>query len=372
MNDRIQNRITALRNRMAEQNLDAFLVLFEENRRYLSGFTGDDSQFDESAGVLLITADALILATDSRYDLQAKREAFLYDVICYRKGLAAELPDILRGLSVSRMGFESRRMSVSLFNKIRQTFDKDQLKVELAPVPDMVDHLRMIKDEDELAAIRTAVAVAETAFAGLLNTLVPGMSEAEAAWELEKNMRAAGAQRPSFPIIAAFGKNAALPHAIPGNDRLRPGEPLLFDWGARVNGYCSDMTRTLISGTSDPFDKIFTIVDDARKMAIDAIRPGIHSKQVDDIARGHIAEKGYGDYFGHGLGHGLGLAVHESPSIGPLAERDAELVENMVFTIEPGIYLPDWGGIRLESMVRVTADGAEVLNRLPITIDFSG
>ncbi len=372
MNDKIQNRIIALRNRMAAENLDAFLVLFEENRRYLSGFTGEDTQFDESAGVLLITADALILATDSRYDLQAKREASFYEVICYRKGLATELPDILKQLSVSRMGFESRRMSVSLFNKICQAFDKDQLNIELVPVPDMVDHLRMIKDEDEIAAIRTAVAAAESAFAGLLNTLALGMSEAEAAWELEKNMRAAGAQCPSFPIIAAFGKNAALPHAIPGSDRLQPEQPLLFDWGARVNGYCSDMTRTLISGKSDVFDKIFTIVNDARKMAIDAIRPGSHSQQIDDIARGHIAKKGYGDYFGHSLGHGLGMAVHESPSISPLAERDVELIEDMVFTIEPGIYLPDWGGIRLESMVRVTRDSAEVLNHLPIVIDFFG
>lgn len=372
MKDLIQNRIAALRKRIADQKLDALLVLFEENRRYLSGFTGKDTQFDESAGVLVITGDALILATDSRYDLQARDEAPLYEVICYCKGMAPELPGILKGLNVSRMGFESRRMSVALFEKIRQACDTEKAGVELVPVPDMVDHLRMIKDETEIAAIRQAVALAESAFASLLNVLRPGMTESEAAWELEKNMRAAGAQAPAFPVIAAFGKNAALPHAIPGNNPLQPGKPLLFDWGAMLNGYCSDMTRTLISGKSEEFEKIFAIVNDARQMAVDAVRPGIRSKQVDDIARGHIAEKGFGDYFGHGLGHGVGMAVHEAPSVSPLAERDMELFENMVFTVEPGIYLPDWGGIRLENMVRVTADGAEVLNRLPIKIDFFG
>jgi len=372
MIDLIQHRIDSLRKRLHAQNLDAFLVLSEENRRYLSGFTGEDTQFDESAGVLIITGDALILATDSRYDLQAKHEATLYEVICYRKGLAPELPEILKKLSVSRMGFESRRMSVALFEKIRHACDTEKVGVELVPVPDMMDHLRMIKDDTEIKAIREAAAIAESAFLSMLNILRPNMTETEAAWELEKNMRAAGAQAPSFPVIAAFGRNSALPHAIPGNHRLVPGQPLLFDWGARLNGYCSDTTRTIISGASEEFNKIFTIVYDAQQMTIDAIRPGIRSKQVDDMARGHIAQKGFGDYFGHGLGHGIGMAVHEAPSVSSLAERDMALAENMVFTVEPGIYLPDWGGIRLENMVRVTADGAEVLNRLPVKIDFFG
>ena len=189
MSDLFQHRIDSLRKRLRAQNLDAFLVLFEENRRYLSGFTGEDTQFDESAGVLIITGDALILATDSRYDLQAKNEAPLYKVICYRKGLAPELPEILKKLSVSRMGFESRRMSVALFEKIRQACDTEKAGVELVPVPDMMDHLRMIKDDMEIAAIREAAAIAESAFLSMLNILRPGMAETQAAWELEAALK---------------------------------------------------------------------------------------------------------------------------------------------------------------------------------------
>nr|MDA3833967.1 M24 family metallopeptidase [Spirochaetales bacterium] len=165
----------------------------------------------------------------------------------------------------------------------------------------------------------------------------------------------------------------ALPHAIPGTRILNPSEPLLFDWGAKLNGYCSDMTRTVTLGKSDEqFKKIFTIVYTAQQKAIDAIRPGVSSKSIDDIARNHIAKKGFKDFFGHSLGHGVGLAVHEPPSISPFIEKDITLKEIMVFTVEPGIYLPDWGGIRLENMVRVTEDGVEVLNHLPVKLSVEG
>jgi len=203
-----------------------------------------------------------------------------------------------------------------------------------------------------------------------LRELRPGQTERQAAWRMEQNMRNAGADGLSFPVIAAFGKNSALPHAIPGDTPLEPGIPLLFDWGARLNGYCSDMTRTVCMGKPDTqFEKIFTIVYDAQQKAMDAIRPGATSKSIDGLARDHIKAKGYGDFFGHSLGHGVGLAIHEAPSISPLAEKDIILEENMVFTVEPGIYLPDWGGVRLENMVVVRNDGAQVLNHLEIKPD---
>ncbi len=365
----IQNRLSRLRENMVKQRMDTFLVLAGENRRYLSGFTGEDAQFDESAGALLITHDALVLATDSRYELQAKKEAPLYEVVCYKTGLAKELPSLLKKLKTRRLGFEPRRISFDVYSKIKAGLETAGLSIELGEHPDMVDTLRLIKDEDELKAIRKAVQAAETAFTAFLPFLRPGLSEAQAAWELEKQMRTAGAQSLAFPVIAAFSKNSALPHAIPGDRILEVGEPLLFDWGAKLNGYCSDMTRTLVLGKPDAFfERLFTIVYDAQQKAIAAIRPGVASKQIDDIARGHIAAKGFGESFGHGLGHGVGLAIHEAPSISPLAEKSVTIEENMVFTVEPGIYLPEWGGIRLENLIRVTRDGAEVLNRLELRI----
>ncbi|MCU0599058.1 MAG: Xaa-Pro peptidase family protein [Desulfobacterales bacterium] len=365
MNHLISERISRLRNRMLEQNLDAFLVLFQESRYYLSGFTGEDTQFDESAGALIIGHDALILATDSRYEIQAKNEATGYEIVCYKKGLAGELPSILQQLKPKRLGFESRRISLDLYNKINKEIVTVNPSPELVPVSDMADGLRLIKDETEIHAIKESIRLAESAFEKTLQWLTPGVSERSAAWELEKNMRSAGAQSVSFPVIAAFGKNSALPHAIPGEAILKINEPILFDWGARLSGYCSDTTRTFVFDKPDArFENIFTIVRDAQQKAIDAIRPGMRTKQIDDIARSHIDSKGFKNFFGHGLGHGVGLAIHESPSISPFVERDMEIKENMVFTVEPGIYLPDWGGVRLENMVRVTEDGVEVLNRL--------
>jgi Xaa-Pro aminopeptidase len=365
MNQLVSDRISGLRKLMLEQKLDALLVFFQENRHYLSGFTGEDTQFDESAGALVIGHEALILATDSRYEIQARKEASGYDIVCYQKGLGAELPSILNHLKPMRVGFESRRISHDQFFKLKKELDIVTPSPDLVPVPDMVDRLRLIKDESEIKAIKEAINLAESAFEKTMQWLTPGVSEQEAAWELEKNLRSAGAQSLSFPVIAAFGKNSALPHAIPCNTTLKANEPILFDWGAKLNGYCSDTTRTFVLDKPDAqFQKIFTIVHDAQQKAIESIRPGIRTKQIDDIARSHIESKGFKEFFGHGLGHGVGLAIHESPSISPIVERDMEIKKNMIFTVEPGIYLPDWGGIRLENMVVVTDNGAEILNRL--------
>ena len=179
---------------------------------------------------------------------------------------------------------------------------------------------------------------------------------------MEKGMREAGADALSFPTIVAAGTNSALPHAIPGDRVINNGEPILFDWGARLNGYCSDISRTVVLGKPDStFEKVFQTVLDAQRLATDAIKPGISSKAVDKVARDHIETKGFGGKFGHGLGHGTGLAIHESPRLSPL--KDIVLEPGMVSTVEPGVYLPDWGGVRLENMIVVRNNGAEVLNR---------
>ncbi|MDY6790029.1 MAG: Xaa-Pro peptidase family protein [Thermodesulfobacteriota bacterium] len=358
-----ENRLSLLRQSLAEKKFDTLMVLIEENRHYLSGFTGEDTQFDESAGALFITDSKLILATDSRYELQAKNEAPLFKIVCYKEGLAKELPNITDMLGTKRLGFESVRMSYMQYNKMTEELNKAGMQVELVPVEDMVENLRLIKDESEINTLKKALLVAEAVFKHIKSTIELGMTEKQLAWSMEKEMREAGAQSLSFPTIVASGPNSALPHAIPSDRKIRSGEPVLFDWGAKLDGYCSDISRTVIVGTPDEtFKKVFTTVSDAQKMATDAVKPGISSKAVDKIARDHIEKCGFKGKFGHGLGHGTGLAVHEHPRLSPLKETALE--SGMVFTVEPGIYIQDWGGIRLENMVAVRDSGVEVLNQL--------
>lgn len=369
------DRIMRLRQKMADDDIDTLLVLAEENRRYLAGFTGEDTQYDESAGALLITRDAKILATDSRYETQARNECEGFDVVVYTRGLTKELPALLRQLGARRTGFESRRISYEEYARIREELEKDGLTTELVPTAEMVEGLRLVKDEDEISAIRKAVFLAEEAFRDFLeNALPPDITEKAAAWEMEKRMRERGAQSLSFPMIAAFGTNSALPHAIPTERRHAGCEPLLFDWGARLDGYCSDMTRTIfLESPHEELAKIFATAYEAQQMAIDAVRPGKTTREIDAVAREHIEAAGYKGYFGHGLGHGVGLAVHEAPSLSPVAEKEKTLSENMVFTVEPGIYLPEKGGVRLENIVVVRAHGPEILNTLPVRMDrFTG
>jgi len=267
----IEKRLILLRKSLSKQNFDALLVLVGENRRYLSGFTGEDSQFDESAGALLITSNRQILATDSRFELQAESEAPLYEIKIYKEGLAKVLPEILRELDITKLGFEGIRMSCLQYNKIVGNITADNLSVELVETENIVEDLRIIKDEDEIEATKKAISIAENAFRTVAGMLVPGMTEKEAAWAMEKEMREAGADALSFPSIVASGPNSALPHAIPGDRKINEGEPILFDWGARLDGYCSDSSRTLVIGNPDEtFNKVYKTVLDAQRLAIAA------------------------------------------------------------------------------------------------------
>jgi Xaa-Pro aminopeptidase len=358
----LQDRIDLLRQKLCGITSDTLLILSDENRRYLSGFTGHDTQFDESAGALVVTAGRLILATDSRYELQARNEAPLYEVVVYKEGVASALPRILSEIGTRTLGFESVRLSCHQFDKMAAEIEKAGLSVTLDPVSDLVEELRIRKTDGEIAAIAEALSLAEDVFDRCLQTLKPGMTEKEAAWLMEKGMREAGAESLSFPTIVAAGPNSALPHAIPGDRKIKVGEPLLFDWGARLNGYCSDISRTVIFGEPDEtFTKVFRTVLEAQRLAIDAIKEGVSSRAVDRIARDYIEQAGFAGKFGHGLGHGTGLAIHEAPRLSPL--KDTRLEPGMVTTVEPGIYLDGWGGVRLENMVVVRPHGAEVLNR---------
>lgn len=358
-----ENRIDNVRKVLKEAEIDTLMVLVAENRYYLSGYTGEDSQFDETAGALFITRDDLVLATDPRFDTQAAREAPLYDIVCYKKGLAQELPEIVKRLGTRKLGFESVRLSCLQYNKLREVLAEAELDTALVPVEDTVENLRVIKTEDEIEATRKSLAVAEDAFEAVLAKLEPGMTETEGAWQLEIAVREMGGKGLSFPTICATGRNSALPHAIPGNAVFQEGAPLLFDWGVYAGHYCSDTTRTVVLGRpDDQFKKVYATVREAQKRAIAAIRDGAGSKAVDAAAREFIDSTEFEGKFAHGLGHGTGLAVHEAPRLNTL--RDETLKAGMIVTVEPGIYLPEWGGIRLENQVVVREDGAEVLNRL--------
>ena len=361
MNSIVQKRITKIRRDLAEKELDALMVSVQENRYYLSGFTGEDTQFDESAGVLIISDRHRVLATDSRYELQARAEAAGFDIVCHKKGLEKELPEIAKSLGLHRLGFESVRLSHKNHSAYADALGKMSPPVELVPTENMVESLRQIKSEDEIQRTANALRLAEKAFIEVLDAIRPDMTERQAAWAMEKAMREAGVQGLSFPVIVASGPNSALPHAVPTDRRLARGEPILFDWGARLDEYCSDTTRTVVMGKPDDrFKKVFDTVVMARDMAIAAIKVGASGTQVDKIARDHIDQNGYAGKFGHSLGHGTGLAVHESPRLSPI--KDDQLEAGMIVTVEPGIYLPGWGGIRMENQVVVRQDGAQVLN----------
>lgn len=365
MDDTTVRRLDQFRKAIAENQLDAFLVLKGENRRYLSAFTGADTQMDESAGALFIDDKRLILATDSRYELQALAEAEGFEIICYREGLVKAIPDIFKRLGSKSVGFESSRMSYKQYQEISQTLASEKITATLVPTENIIEDLRAVKDPLEIEKTRQALQKAEMSFLALMAVLKPGMSEKEAAWLLERRMREAGADMLSFPSIVAAGSNSARPHAVPGDRLFKKGEPILFDWGAVLNGYCSDTSRTtILGGTDRDFMNVFSTVAEAQKLAIDAIRGGVSSKRIDQIARRHIESKGFKENFGHGLGHGTGLAVHEAPVLSPL--KDTLLKPGMIVTVEPGIYIPEWGGIRIENQVVVREDGAEVLNRLDV------
>jgi Xaa-Pro aminopeptidase len=364
----IEKRIQRVRELFSSKGIDALMVLVEENRHYLSGFTGQDHQFDESAGALFIATDKLILATDTRFEIQAKNESPQYEVVIYKKGLAKELPAIIDALNITRLGFESVRVSVKQYDDYRKALETDSHELELIPVEDMVEGLRLIKSTHEVEQTRNALALAEEAYRHVVKTLKPGMTEKSVAWEMERSMRVAGASGLSFPVMVAAGPNSALPHAIPSDRPIQENEPILFDWGAILEHYCSDTSRTVILGKpDDTFLDVFHTVLDAQQKAIDAITAGAGSKAIDAIARNHIGAKGYGDNFGHGLGHGTGLAVHEGPRLSPL--RETTLESGMIVTVEPGIYLPEWGGVRIENQVVVGQNGPTVLNRLSTSYD---
>jgi Xaa-Pro aminopeptidase len=346
-------RLTELRQKLVEQEIDAVVITQPENRRYLSGFTG-------SAGAVIVSAEDVYLATDFRYYEQVHRQSPDFTLV----RIEGKFPPILAGLiakiGARRVGFEGTHVTVDQHQEWAQALEG----IELVPVKGMVETLRAIKDEDELALIRRAVELSDAAFAHVARWLEPGMTESAVAWELEAFMRTHGADGIAFDLLVGSGPNGAMPHAHPGDRQIREGEPIVMDLGARVDGYCSDLTRTLCLGEpDDTLRRIHAIVLEAQEAAESAMRAGLKGRTVDAIARDLIGAAGHEQHFGHGLGHGVGLAIHEQPSAGRISED--VLQPGMTITVEPGVYIEGWGGVRIEDLVVVQEQGIEVLTAAP-------
>jgi Xaa-Pro aminopeptidase len=335
--------------------IDALLVSQPENRRYASGFTG-------STAWLLISRDGALIATDSRYWEQAAEECPDYELVKVQGGAAKMLPEMLARLGVRRAGFESQSATYAEVDDWRAAAPD----CNWIPTKDLVIGIRAVKDADELAVLRQAIRLADEALADTLAKIRPGMTEREVAWLIESYLRTHGAESVSFDTIVASGPNGARPHARAGDAPIVAGEPIVIDMGARLGGYCSDITRTVCLGQpNDPerFWAVYETVLKAQLAAEAAIRPDASGQAVDAIARDLITAAGYGENFGHGLGHGVGLAVHEAPVLSRTV--DYPLMAGQVVTVEPGIYLTGWGGVRIEDIVAVTENGVEVLTAAP-------
>jgi Xaa-Pro aminopeptidase len=352
----IKDRLAKLRQGLVNLEVDSILISQPSNRFYLSGFTG-------SAGYLLITQREAILATDSRYFEQVKQQSPDY-VLFEIKGRNEEwLPRLFERHSLRRLGFESTDITFAFCKEISTILGQKLAGIELVPLENTVEKLRGIKEPEELTFIQHSAEIGDLAFESVSTRIKPGMTELQVAWELEKHMREHGSQSMPFEVIVGAGPNAALPHHGPADYPITAGVPIVIDMGACFKGYSSDLTRTICLGKPDEtFVKIYDIVRRAQEAAIEGIHAGMNGVQADALSRNIINSAGYGDMFGHGLGHGVGLSVHDlTPRLSYLAPLD-EIVDGMVFSIEPGIYLPGWGGVRIEDLAVMEAGKVKLLS----------
>jgi Xaa-Pro aminopeptidase len=338
---------------LAERGLDALIVTDLVNVRYLSGFTGTN-------GLCILGGPLRLFLTDFRYVERAEREVEGFDRVRGKQDLLGDAAQRVADAGLSRVGFEDDKLSVRQHGRLRDALAEG---IELVGAGDVVEELRAVKDPAELRAIRGAAEIADGVYEHLRETRLSGRAELEVARDIERELRARGAE-PAFPSIVAAGPNAALPHAEPGEDPIPGGTFVVVDLGCVVDGYCSDCTRTLATGEpSAEATAVYELVRDAQAHARAAVRAGAGCRELDSVARERIAAAGHGDRFGHGLGHGVGLEVHEAPRLSQAA--DGELRAGNVLTVEPGIYVPGEYGVRIEDLVVVERDGCEVLTHFP-------
>ncbi|MRR53562.1 MAG: aminopeptidase P family protein [Deltaproteobacteria bacterium] len=348
----LKNRVAAARELLERFEIDAILVSDLKDVRYLTGFSG-------SEGLLLLSNTEVTLLVDSRYTVQAKNETTGCTVVEFREKKTA-LENLVAGQGVTALGIQAERVTVSFYNEL----SKHLPSVRFVQMGADLALLRVVKDTREITCLEKIANIASEALLGTLQTIKPGDTEKDIALRLEFAMRRAGADDKSFDSIVASGQRGALPHGRATGKPIALGELITIDFGALLDGYNSDETVTVACGDPDETQrKIYQIVKDAHDKAIDAVRPGVRLKDLDSVAREYISQKGYGDYFGHGLGHGVGLDIHEKPVV---SFRSEDVVrEGMVFTIEPGIYIPGWGGVRIEDLVVATSEGCCLLSRVP-------
>lgn len=353
-------RIKKLQETLRRKKLDAILISQPQNRRYLSGYTAIDHGIEETSGLLLVPRHGTpYLLTDFRFRQQAETEVNDWHVTLYPKGVMMLLKKMLPDLGIKKLSFETNYTLHSTALKLMDLGSKHN--IAMIPTAGLVEKMRLIKNEDEIDLIRHSVKLNEHVFKKVYSSLSTSQTEIDVSLEIAAEMRKAGAEGESFDTITATGAAGALPHAVPRPHKLQKDSPLVIDMGLILDGYCSDMTRTICLGTPDKkFKEVHRIVRMAQLAGIKAVRAGATGQQVDRAARRIITEAGYGKYFGHALGHGVGMAVHEEPRVSLKSRR--KLKAGMVITIEPGIYIPGWGGIRLEDMVVVQEDGCENLN----------
>lgn len=351
--ERAQERLARVRAAFAAWEVDALLVGSAANRRWLSGFTG-------SAGWLLVTAGAAHLATDFRYWDQAEAQAPAFSL--FRLTTEARLVDFIRSAGAVTIGVEAAHLTLADFDKVRAVDG-----ISWKPLAETLEPVRAVKTPAEIEQIRAAAAVTDDVMAQVNQLARPGQTEADLAWELEKRLRQGGGDAIAFPIIVASGPNAARPHHTSGQRQLQDGDALIVDMGAALDGYMSDLTRSFFIGDepSARYREVYDLVLAAQEAALDAMRPGVTTRHTDGLARETIAASGHAEHFGHGLGHGVGLEVHEEPHLSPREKYEMPLQSGMVTTVEPGVYIPGWGGVRIEDLVLVIDDGVESLSRCP-------
>ncbi|MGB9804014.1 M24 family metallopeptidase [Desulfofundulus sp.] len=349
----MQGRIKRLLARIAQENVDAFLVMRPENLFYLSGFTG-------SAGALVVTERQVYLMVDFRYFEQAREQCSFCQVVGFQGSLYEALAERLPHWGVERLGCEGDFLSYKQVITLQEKLEN----IPVAPLHGLVEELRQVKDREEIELLSRAVALADRAFEHILDCLKPGVTEWDVAVELECFMRRLGASKSAFDTIVASGPRGALPHGVASHRVIRAGEMVTMDFGCLYGGYNSDLTRTVVLGSPHPRQQeIYDLVLAAQRAALAAVRAGVKACEVDRAAREVIASAGYGENFGHSTGHGVGLAVHEEPSVSQKSE--VVLQPGMVITVEPGIYLPGWGGVRIEDMVVVEEQGCRILTSAP-------
>ena len=348
-----ESRLQALRAVLAEKGLDAVIITKYVNLHYFSGFRGDDT-------TLVIGMNDAMLITDSRYTEQADQQAPLFEIVEQKDGLLAKTAECVKKIGAKKVGFEGNAIIYDYYAKLGELLDGCEFNTPLK-----LDTLRQIKDAEEIANIRKACEIVDIAFADMLTYIRPGMTEVQAAAHLENCMRENGSEGPSFTTIMASGVRGSLPHGIATEKVINEGEFVTMDFGAFFGGYASDITRTICMGKADEKQrKIYKAVLESQLLGLSKIKPGVSGKSVHEAVQANLAKYDLAQYFGHGLGHSLGLEIHEEPRLSLKSTCEA-LQPGMLVTDEPGVYLPGWGGLRIEDTVLVTETGCEPLTKAP-------